>query len=153
MPLNRDQSAGYLANWAARLFARAIDRRLRPMGVAAGQLPVFFALAEGQALTQSALAEHAAIEQPTMAATLNRMERDGLIQRQRNPGDGRSALVSLTPRGLALAPLLRAELRAVNAQALSGLAPAEAEAFLALLRRVIAGLEARDAQAVLEPPG
>ena len=44
MSLERGRSAGYLVNWAARLFARAIDRRLKPLGVSSGQLPVFFAL-------------------------------------------------------------------------------------------------------------
>ena len=64
--------------------------------VAAGYLPVFFALAA----TQTALASLAAIEQPTMAATLTRMERDSLIHRRPDPQDGRSSLISLTPVAL-----------------------------------------------------
>ena len=36
MPLKRTQSAGYMTNWAARLFARAIDQKLRPMGMSSG---------------------------------------------------------------------------------------------------------------------
>ncbi|WP_216073103.1 MarR family transcriptional regulator, partial [Acinetobacter nosocomialis] len=63
-----------MTNWAARLFARAIDRRLKLIGVSSGHLPVFFALGDGSALSQKALTEAAAIEQPTMAATLTRME-------------------------------------------------------------------------------
>ena len=39
----RETSAGYLTNWAARLFARAIERRLA--GGNSGPMPVFFALA------------------------------------------------------------------------------------------------------------
>ena len=144
MTLDRDRSAGYLVNWAARLFARAIDRRLKPLGVSSGQLPVFFALSGGRALTQRALVDFAAIEQPTMAATLTRMERDGLIVRRPNPDDRRGVLISLTPAAETKAAEVRAATEAVNAAALSGLDAAEQAAVRALLSRVIAGLEALD---------
>ena len=51
------------------------------------------------ALSQTALARWASVEQPTMANTLNRMERDGLIVRTPDPDDRRSALISLTKLG------------------------------------------------------
>eukprot|EP01035_Chromulina_nebulosa_P012954 gene12954-17251_t len=73
----RETSAGYLTNWAARLLTRSLERRLA--GGGAGQMPVFFALIDGVAQTQADLARDAAVEQPTMANTLQRMERDGLV--------------------------------------------------------------------------
>ena len=71
-----------LNSQVARLYARALDRRLRRLGISSGQAPVILALEAGDALSQKALTEIAAVEQPTMAATLSRMERDGLITRQ-----------------------------------------------------------------------
>src|SRR5260370_31641432 len=124
MTLVPEASAGYMTNLAARLFARAIDERLRPLGVSAGQLPVFFALAGGGALTQTALARRAEIEQPTMAATLSRMERDGLIQRRPDPSDGRSALIVLTPAALKKVKALEDAGHTPDAAALAGLAHA-----------------------------
>ncbi len=144
MSLDRDRSAGYLVNWAARLFARAIDRRLKPLGVSSGQLPVFFALSGGRALTQRALVDFAAIEQPTMAATLTRMERDGLIVRRPNPDDRRGVLISLTPEAEVRAAEVRTATDAVNAAALAGLGPEEQVQVRALLARMISGLEALD---------
>jgi DNA-binding MarR family transcriptional regulator len=38
------------------------------------------------------------IEQPTMAFTLRRMERDGIIERSPDPEHGRKSLVKLTAR-------------------------------------------------------
>jgi MarR family transcriptional regulator, transcriptional regulator for hemolysin len=140
----RDRSAGYLTNWAARLFARMIDRRLKPFGLSSGQLPVFFALSATAALTQKALAEAAAIEQPTMAATLARMERDGLIERQPDPRDGRSALVRLTASAITKAPAVLDAVHQGNAEALAGLDGDEKEQLLRLLRRVIDNLEKSD---------
>lgn len=66
--------------------------------MSSGQLPVLTALMEMEPLSQKALVEHAALEQPTMAATLARMERDGLIVRQPDPDDRRSSLFSLTAK-------------------------------------------------------
>lgn len=137
----RDRSAGYLTNWAARLLARMIDRKLKPLGLSSGQLPVFFALSAVPALTQKALAEAAAIEQPTMAATLARMERNGLIERQADPRDGRSALVKLTPSAVNKAPAVLDAVHRGNAEALAGLDSHERDQLLRLLRRVIDNLE------------
>lgn len=140
MALQRADSAGYMTNLAARLFARAIDEALRETGVGVGALPVFFALARGGAMTQGALARFAAIEQPTMAATLARLERDGLIARKPDPDDGRRATVALTPAGRRLWPRIEAAALSVNARALSDLSPDERRTLLALLARVAAAL-------------
>ncbi|MDN2566639.1 MarR family winged helix-turn-helix transcriptional regulator [Aquibium sp. A9E412] len=139
----RRASAGYMTNWAARLFARAIDRRLAPHGLSSGHMPVFFALAGGTTMTQKELALSAAIEQPTMAATLTRMERDGLIAREPDPDDRRKSLIRLTPAAEAKAATVMAAAAEVNALALSGLQPAERARFLADLERVVAALDDR----------
>ena len=139
-PYRREDSAGYLTNWAGRLFVRAIERRLA--GGNAGPMPVFFALAAGGSLSQKDLARWASVEQPTMANTLKRMERDGLITRTPDPADGRSALIGLTKLGRQRANEALASGREVNGIALSGLSPAEREQWVELMRRVIGALEA-----------
>ena len=144
MVLTRETSAGYMTNWAARLFARELERQLAPSGIASAYMPVMFALADGSALTQKELARRAAVEQPTMAATLNRMERDGMIDRRPDPGDKRSALVALTPLALGKVATVEQVVSAINALALEQLDPAERRQFLSLLGRIIAVLEAQD---------
>jgi MarR family transcriptional regulator for hemolysin len=141
MSFDRGRSAGYMTNWAARLFARAIDQRLKLIGVSSGQLPVFFALAGGKALTQKELARLASIEQPTMASTLARMERDGLIERAPDPNDGRSSLVSLSAKAKRKADLVMQAITEVNAGALDVLTAAERTAYLDSLAKIIAALE------------
>jgi DNA-binding MarR family transcriptional regulator len=135
----RDESAGYLVNWAGRLFVRAIERRLA--GGSAGPMPVFFALAGGGTMSQSALARWATVEQPTMANTLQRMERDGLIARAPDPNDGRSALISLTKLGRQRASEALASAQEVNALALRDFKPAEREMFVSVMRRIAENLE------------
>jgi DNA-binding MarR family transcriptional regulator len=141
MSFDRDSSAGYLTNHMARLFARHLDERLQPLGLRIGAFPALLHLWGAEGLTQKDLVERLDIEQPTMAATLTRMERDGLITRARDAEDGRVQRILLTPRGRALEGPATAAAAAVNAQALNGLADSESAAFLTLIRRVIANLE------------
>ena len=133
-------SIGYLTNLAARLFVRALERRVP--GGAVGPMPVFIALIDGQALPQKTLARLAAVEQPTMANTLARMQRDGLIIGTTDPADRRSTLISLTPLGQEHAEAALKAAGEVNALALGALGTDERETYLRLLKRVIATLEA-----------
>ena len=81
---------GHLVGLAARRFARLSEARLKLLGFGVGHLPVPVALRDGRAGTQRDLARFARTEQPPMAQMLARMERDGLIRRERDPADGRS---------------------------------------------------------------
>lgn len=145
MTLTRETSAGYMTNWAARLFARELERQLAPSGIAPAYMPVLFALADGSTLTQKALARRAAVEQPSMAATLKRMERDALITRRPDPADRRSALVALTPLALGKVETVSSVVTAINALALEPLSPEERRQLLGLLGKVIGVLESREA--------
>jgi MarR family transcriptional regulator, transcriptional regulator for hemolysin len=137
---DRQASGGYVTNRAARLFVRALERRL--LNGTAGQMPVFLALIDGSAYTQTELARIASVEQPTMANTLARMERDGLIARTPDPKDRRSSLVSLNALGAERAAEAMEAALAVNEAAFADLDAAERQQFFSLLHRVIGALEA-----------
>lgn len=137
---SREQSLGYMVNWAARLFAREMDEALRPFGLMSGQLPVIFALADGKQQPQRELVRLAAVEQSTMAKTLARMERDGLIQRTPNPNDRRSALISLSSSAADRLPDISAAVAAINARSHMHLTVENGELLLNLLRQVINNL-------------
>jgi MarR family transcriptional regulator for hemolysin len=144
MNLKRETSAGYMTNWAARLFARELERQLAPTGIAPAYMPVIFALSDGSTLTQKELTRRAAVEQPTMAATLKRMERDGMITRATDPDDRRSALIQLTALALSKVDDVKRVVSAINALALEQLTPEERAQYLGLLARVVSVLEAQD---------
>ena len=140
MDFERDRSAGYLVNLAARLLARHLEARLRQHGLALGAFPALLLLWERDGLTQKELVELLGIEQPTMAATLARMERDGLITRHRDETDARVQRIRLTERAKALRDPAVREAAAVNAHALSDVGESEREQFLQTLNRIIAAL-------------
>lgn len=136
-----DPSMGHLLNWAARLLRRLADRRLEPLGLSSGYLPVLTALIANGAMSQKALTRHAAIEQPTMAATLARMERDAIIERQPDPHDKRVSLFSLTPATRQKVEALHATVEGMNADTLSGLPEGDRDRFRHMLQTVVATLE------------
>jgi DNA-binding MarR family transcriptional regulator len=138
--LDRDQSPGYVVNLVARLFALALHRRISPYGVVPGQFPALLCLYEEDGLTQTELCRRVSIEQPTMANTLKRMERDGLIRREPDPLDGRRTRISLTARARRLEGRLTTMANEVNAIALSGLQPAEARSVLPILNKIAENL-------------
>ena len=133
---------GHLVGLAARGFARLAEARLRPYGFAVGQLPVLVALEDGIADTQRDLARFAATRQPPMAQMLARMARDELVESRADPEDGRVTRLALTDRARARMPEAIATLLAGNREALAGFSDAEAASFVAMLRRLVANLNA-----------
>lgn len=141
MAFSKNDSAGYLTNHLARLFARELQGRIKPLGLSTGTFPALLVLWENDGLTQRELVERLDVEQPTMASTLTRMERDGLIERRKDPDDGRLQRIWLTEAGRALEGPATALAEALNAQALAELTADERAAFLSLVRKVIASLQ------------
>jgi DNA-binding MarR family transcriptional regulator len=141
-PLPPESSLGYLVNHLARLLAQALRERIEPHGVVPGQFAQLLALYESDGLTQAQLCTRVQIEQPTMANTLARMERDGLITRTPDPADQRRSLVRLTQRARRLEPDLVAAARTVNTLATQGLTDDQITTFHTALRAAIANLEA-----------
>jgi DNA-binding MarR family transcriptional regulator len=139
--LTRDDSLGYLVNHLGRLLERALRSRIERHGVVPGQFGPLLVLYERDGLTQRELCAKVQIEQSTMAYTLQRMERDGLVRRVPDPHDGRQSRVLLTERALELRDHLLAAAREVNELAVAGLEPEETAAFLRSVTRVIGNLE------------
>ncbi|MEU0009066.1 MarR family transcriptional regulator [Streptomyces sp. NPDC006314] len=130
----------YTVNHAARLLGQAITHRLAALGASPGQLPTLLALYGRDGLTQSELARHTGVEQPTMALNLKRMERDGLITRSPDPTDARRALVHLTDRAKAVRTDIQALRAGIDTQALAGFSPEEHAQLRALLDRLVNNL-------------
>lgn len=136
----KDHSAGYLANHMARLFAAGLQKRIQPLGLAPAQFMVLLELWDGDGKTQADLVAALDVEQATMANTLARMERDGLIDRRISDTDKRARNVFLTDHAKGLQAEAMVQAKAENQLAVSGLSEDEQQQFLALMRTVIATL-------------
>ena len=77
------------------------------------------------------------MKQATIANTLARMERDGLITRKPNPEDARSRLIMLTERARALQSSSTEIAKAINQEALAVLSADEQKLFLEMAQKII----------------
>ena len=146
-----DDNLGYLVNRTARLMGQMFSRRLERHGVALAQWAILLFLYADDGRTQRELSRMVAIEPPTVARTIDRMVRDGLVRREPHPRDGRATCIRLTPRALALRDELAAESMAGNALAARTLSDGELETLKTLLRRVIGGLT-EETEPAARPP-
>jgi MarR family transcriptional regulator for hemolysin len=127
-------------NQASRLLIRTFEQRLRPLNFGMAYLPVAIALEEKGDMQQKQLAEYASVEQPTMAALLARMERDGWIVRNPHPLDKRSSYISLTAQARVMLPQVKDNLFDVVKQATHGMSEEECAELISLLQRLMNNL-------------
>ncbi|MCE7998480.1 MAG: MarR family transcriptional regulator [Rhodobiaceae bacterium] len=137
MKFEKEDSAGYLINHMARLFAKELQQRIQPLGIVTGQFPILLELWEGDGLTQRELLEKLDIEQATLANTLTRMQRDGLIKRTKHPTDARAQQIWLTKKAADIKETAYQFAWQINMESLSALDAEEQAKFMDYMRRVI----------------
>lgn len=119
-----------------RRYARALALRLEPLGVKPGYLDILERLWQQDNPTQKALHATLDIEQATLSSTLKRMERDGLLRRERNPKDRRMTHIVLTDHGRAIRKVVAASVLDVHAQATAGLTVNDRRYFYRILKQI-----------------
>jgi MarR family transcriptional regulator, transcriptional regulator for hemolysin len=120
----------------ARATGRAFEEALGEVG---GTLPTWLILVSlkgRQHGAQRQLAEAVGVEGPTLTHHLNRMERDGLVRRSRDPENRRVNRLELTEAGEASFTRMLAAVRAFDRRLRAGLT----EGQLAELRRTLSAL-------------
>jgi DNA-binding MarR family transcriptional regulator len=90
-------------------------------------------LRDGGPLRITELAATEAVAQPTMTATVDRLERDGLVTRTTDPGDARAVLVALTDGGRARLERMREARAGALERRLDALDPEERAVLAAAL--------------------
>ncbi len=141
MTFEKEKSAGYLINHMARLFAKELQQRIQPLGIVTGQFPILLELWEKDGITQRELLEKLDIEQATLANTLTRMERDGLVKRTKHPIDSRVQQIWLTKKATIIKDDAYQAARQINSEALSGLDEQDQVRFLDLMQSVISKMK------------
>jgi DNA-binding MarR family transcriptional regulator len=137
MSFSRSDSATYLAAQLAKGFSRSLQKKAATLGFSPGQFPVLIELWHEDGLTQRQLLDRVDIEQATLANTLSRMERDGLIQRKVHPTDKRAQIIELTTKAQELEEEAIVAAREADDLVFSGFLQFERELMLEYVRRAI----------------
>jgi homoprotocatechuate degradation regulator HpaR len=110
---------------------------LRGHGLSDQQWRVLRVLGEHGTVETGRVAREAYILGPSLTGVLARMERDGLVRRERDPADQRRTVVEATPRGLKLVEKLSHTIEAHYAWMEKSLGKAKLSQLYALLDEVI----------------
>lgn len=141
MAIRRIDSLGYQIGLLNRLYDRCLQDALKEFGVAPGQFAPLVMLFEENGLTQAELCRRINVEQPTMANTLERMERDGLIKRRADTDDRRRAHVFLTARAKDIQAQVMEAARAVSNRTVARLSAGEQDDMFRLVARMVENLK------------
>ncbi|GAA2171524.1 MarR family transcriptional regulator [Agrococcus versicolor] len=135
-PDMRDWPTGRLLAMAARLVEHEWHDTLQGAGLTHAGLVVLDLLGDGP-LAQSEIARRARVEVQTISRTIDRLEREGHVERTLDPSDRRSRLVARTEAGRAS----WSQARSLEAKAIP--AVEDPELLRAQLLQIVQALSAR----------
>lgn len=139
------QTPMMLINDCSRLFGRCMRRHSDELGFPYGYRDLLMRLAflkrqNSEGVAQNELAKMTHLSPPTVSATLEKLERDGLISRESDASDARRMRVKLTDKGYALDVENQEYAGALERQALAALDESEQAELRRLLIKVIDAL-------------
>lgn len=137
-----NESIGYLLRDTSRRILSAMVKELEPHELT---LPQYFLLRElyaEQGLTQRELSSRVGVLEPTIVATLDALEKRGLVVRERSTTDRRKVSVMLTGAGMEMRATLLGYAASVLDRALAGLHDAEIASLRGFLHRIKANIDA-----------
>jgi DNA-binding MarR family transcriptional regulator len=133
---------GWRLSVAGRLVRSRADQILAGVAPTTAQgIGLLMRLAERDGTTQTDLARLQRVEPPSMCRMIDRLERDGLVERRPRPGDRRAVAVHLTDAGRTAAAEGAAAAAAVDDAVFRGLTPGERRTLADLLGRVLTDLD------------
>lgn len=127
---------GFLVKDVSRLWVRYFEQRAAQLGMSLGQCKVLVFLSRNEGTTQAKLAELSDTDPMTLVRVLDRMERDGWIERRPDPADRRAYRLHLKPASEpVIAEIMRIGEKVRN-EALVGISAEERELMMTLLERI-----------------
>jgi MarR family transcriptional regulator for hemolysin len=135
---------------AARRWRTRLDERLRSLGVGEARWAALYWLWRTPGgISQTALAELAGVESPTLVRTLDLLCDAGLVERRVAPHDRRAKLVALTPAAMPLIEQLDDVAGGLRREIMADLNPEEIAVTLRVLRKLRAQLDGGEAVAAV----
>lgn len=135
-------SIGYVLNRASVTTSALASRHcMEELGITATQAAVVRLLATSPAVTAADLARAYGIDASAATRLISRMEKRGLLSRQRDGQDRRVVRIALTAQGHALADGIPDCFMHVRNKLVAGFAPDELASLKEMLRRILTNAE------------
>jgi DNA-binding MarR family transcriptional regulator len=131
-----DRSVGFLLNRAARSMKRTLEARLATYGITASQYVLLAILAKKDGLSQTQLGNRLSFDNPTVTGVIDRMERDGLVERRRTSSDRRVINIFLSDKARAILSEVEDIAEEVNDRALEEYSAEEKSHLITMLNAI-----------------
>src|SRR5262249_7842673 len=131
-----DGYIGYMISDVARLLRTVFDRRVRAMGLTRGQWLVLTRLYRRPGASQTELADMLEIDRASAGRMVDRMEKNGWLERRPDAGDRRINRLHLTKEARKVHAAIWAHAHATVDEALSALSPVERTQYTPLTAKV-----------------
>lgn len=131
-----DGSIGFLLARTARSMKRTLEARLAEYNITATQYIVLEVLADQDGISLSRMGNRLYFDNPTITGIIDRMERDGLVERRRIADDRRVINIFLTQKGRDILRRIGEVAREVNDEATSDLSEKEKADFIHILNSI-----------------
>jgi len=132
----RDRSVPWMTRTLYRLYNVQVQEILGREGISTAHWYYLRILAQGSQLNQLELSKRMGIASTTAVPALDRMEKRGLLKRNRDPDDRRRHCVSLTDDGRRLVNQLLPEIVRMISTSFAGIDREEIETFSKVLHQI-----------------
>lgn len=138
------RSLGFLLRRAQKLMSQQAEQVFEGRDLTLSQWIVLKLIDEDGAVTAGEAARMLGHNTGATTRLIDQLESQGLIERRRETADRRQVSLVLTPAGGATAKAWAGEMAEFFDELLAEFSPAEVEAMIDLMERLVARLEARD---------
>lgn len=126
----------FQAGAASRKIQNYYNGVLKQYGITLGQSFILFALLQREGLNISSLADKLMLDNSALTGLVDRMEKEGLVQRRVDPEDRRVYLIYLTEKGRQIASVVYPIASEFNRRLVDALNRDQQEAFKIILENV-----------------
>jgi MarR family transcriptional regulator, lower aerobic nicotinate degradation pathway regulator len=139
IPVSLSDQFGYLLSKAHLRIHNSANEALEPLGLTVKHYGLLTLLVHEGPISQGRLGEVMRIDRTTMVALIDDLERDGHVDRTRNPEDRRAYALAATPAGRRVQRRAAALMKRVYDESLSSLSEDERSELRRMLTAIIEG--------------
>ncbi len=137
---------GFLLTDGARLLRAAFEKRIADAGlnITPGEARTLIQVAAAHGSRQLDIAQRMGVEPMTVCTFLDKLQAEGLIERQQDPADRRAKKIVLTERSGAILKAINTEIEGLIAEATQGMSAEARKAMEAGLNQLRENLQKTD---------
>lgn len=150
--IRRQRTFGFMIKDVSQRYAARFEQHARALSLTLADCRTLVLLESNEGLSQAALARLVNLQPMAMVRTLDRMERDGLLQRRADPDDRRARRLFLTRRARPLLQEIARLAELTRNEFFHGVDAAQRVAFMRVLEQLHANAALLEGAPAAVPP-